>query len=152
MKKANRIPATQPLSSTIRSPLALIEKEISLQGTLLPEQFFTPTYESHVNWSGERLLMLAVLQEALHSYLRYSTSTTHRGNRLFTEAQNWFWSQEREYLYSFESVCLHLQLTPDYIRRGLQQHSQPETQRTNVARSLHCRRPSAGTHLMTLAA
>lgn len=107
-------------AATLTAPLLpRIEGDLQVSVALLPEQFFTPPQESHVNWTGERLLMLAVLQEAINAYLQYASAKTHRGKRLFAETYRWFWSQEREYLYSFESICLHLHLDPDYLRRGL---------------------------------
>lgn len=90
---------------------------------MLPAQFFTSGHESHGNWTGERLLLLAVLQEAVHTYLRYCRSRTRRGQRLFAEVQAWFSSTEHHYLYSFVSICEHLDLDPDCLRRGVVQRA-----------------------------
>jgi hypothetical protein len=57
-------------------------EEFWRQEQLLPEQFFTSAHESYGAWTGERLLMLAILQEAVHTYLRYCSSETRRGKRL----------------------------------------------------------------------
>lgn len=92
---------------------------------LLPEQFFVPAWESAVVWTGERRLLGAVLQEAVHTFLTYRDARTARGQRLFRETQEWFWSEDCDWLYAFESICLHLQLDPDYIRRGLQRWQRP---------------------------
>src|SRR5262245_37186605 len=42
---------------------------------VLPEQFFCPSNESFAVWTGERRLLLAVLEEAVTSFLRYRNST-----------------------------------------------------------------------------
>ncbi|MGE0824901.1 MAG: hypothetical protein AB7G75_16850 [Candidatus Binatia bacterium] len=97
---------------------------------VLPEQFFAEAKETHTVWTGERLLMLAVLQEALHSYDKYQGVQTKKGQRLFAEVREWFWSSERHYLYSFETICDHLLLAPDYIRRRLQQDRAPQQRAT----------------------
>jgi hypothetical protein len=66
------------------------------------------------------LLMFAVLQEAVHTYLTYRDVRTRRGRRLFEETRAWFWSRESSWLYAFESICQYLHLDPSYIRRGLE--------------------------------
>lgn len=93
--------------------------------TITPEQFFVPAWQSSVMWTGERRLLLAVIEEAIHSFLKYRDARTIRGQRLFRETQEWFWSPEQDWLYSFESICQHLHLDPDYIRRGLQRWQHP---------------------------
>jgi hypothetical protein len=92
---------------------------------LLPEQFFVPAWESEAVWTGERRLLCAVLQEAVHAFLKYREVRTVRGHRLFREAQEWFWSEQCDGLYAFESICRHLHLDPDYIRQGLQRGQRP---------------------------
>ena len=96
------------------------DERAGIVGEVLPEQFYTPAQESHERWTGERGLMLAVLEEAVHSYLKYRNSTTRRGRRLFAETQAWFWSDDQEYLFAFENICTYLQLDPNYVRRGLE--------------------------------
>lgn len=110
-------------------------------GALLPEQFYIPAHESHKRWTGERRLMLAVLQEAVQAYLKYSLSTTHRGRRLFEETRTWFWSLEQPYLFSFESLCAYLQLDPDYIRRGLEARIQQQRSCSSLTRGTYQRAP-----------
>ena len=91
----------------------------------LPEQLFVPALESAAVWTGERRLLLAVLQEAVHTFLTYRDVVTQRRQRLFHEVQAWFWSEQSDWLYAFESICSHLHLDPDYIRRGLQRGQRP---------------------------
>ena len=109
---------------------------------MMPEQFFTSGPESHASWTGERLLLLAVLQEAVHTYLRYCHSRTRRGQRLFAEVQAWFSSNERHYLYSFVSTCEHLDMDPEYLRRGIVQRAASTTKNSQPAHALP-RRASA---------
>ena len=85
----------------------------------VPEQFFTPALESHARWNGDRRLLLAVLKSAVHEFCKYRHSDTRRGKRLLQEAEEWFWSSDRTWLYSFESICLYLDLEPNTIRQGL---------------------------------
>lgn len=152
MKKMNYAATAQPLSSTTTTPIA-VEENLRIAEPILPNQFFTPAHESHLNWTGERLPMLAVLQETVHAYHRYAASKTHRGRRLFSDACSWFWSQERDYLYSFESICLHLQIDPSYVRKGLHHCQQAKApQQTKVVRASQRRRAQPAASLITLAA
>jgi len=86
---------------------------------ITPEQFFIPASDSIANWTGERRLLLAVLEEAVATFIRYKDATTTRGKRLFREVREWFGSNERNYVCAFESICDHLSLDPDYVRSGL---------------------------------
>jgi hypothetical protein len=122
--------------STDRSP--------EIFGAVLPEQFCTPAQESHERWTGERGLMLAVLEEAVQSYLKYGHSTTHRGQRLFAETKAWFWSRDLDYLFSFGSICAYLQLDPAYIRRGLEAQIRHQRSRPPLARVTYRRAAVSG--------
>lgn len=86
---------------------------------LLPEQFFTPARRSAALWSSERRLLLAVLQDALACWFHHRHARNVRGRRVFRETQDWFWAKDRDWLYAFECICEHLELDPDYLRRGL---------------------------------
>jgi hypothetical protein len=100
---------------------------------VLPEQFFRPGGASHAVWTGERRLLLAVLEEALESFFRYRNTTTRRGQRLFNETIEWFWDRDQEWLYSFETICQHLDLDAEYIRGGLQRLYETETDEKTLA-------------------
>ena len=116
---------------TSSPPEVSSDERAGIFGELLPEQFYTPAQESHERWTGERGLMLAVLEEAVHSYLKYRNATTRRGRRLFAETQAWFWSDDQEYLFAFENICTYLQLDPNYVRRGLEGTAQLRLPRSN---------------------
>ncbi len=88
------------------------------------EQFFPFEQEPFIPWTGSRRLLLGVLQDALRSLLQYRSARSRLGKRIFREAQAWIWAEDQEWLYSFENICSHLQLDPNYIRQGLQQHLQ----------------------------
>lgn len=63
-------------------------------------------------WSGIRALMLAVLEEAIHS-LRSPDSLAH------AEAELWMTSRDRRYVFSFVVVCEGLGLEPSAVRRSV---------------------------------
>src|SRR5713101_6594058 len=65
------------------SPMRVAERELAfIDETLLPEQFLTPAYESRRIWTGERRLLLGVLEEAVHSFFQYRSARTSRGKQL----------------------------------------------------------------------
>ena len=84
-----------------------------------PEQFFFSALDSVASWTGERRLLLAILEEAATTFIRYKDATTTRGKRLFREVREWFWSSECNYVCSFASICDHLHIDPEYVRAGL---------------------------------
>jgi hypothetical protein len=63
----------------------------------------------------EKELMLAVLKDAMIIYKKQFCS----GNALFKEAETWLFDRERDRLFSFETVCAVLGLSPGKIRRDL---------------------------------
>lgn len=97
-----------------------------------PEQFFVQSRESQQVWNGERQLLLAVLEHAIHDFYKYRHSHTRRGERLFREVKQWLWSPERNWLYAFESICLHLNLDPNAVRQRLQ-HDEADTPQASRA-------------------
>ena len=99
--------------------LPRVEVAKSLNGLTVPSQFFLLATESHAHWSGSRRLMLSVLQDALTTWNRYRRDPSTRGQRLFRETQEWFWSADEGWLYTFKNVCQHLDLDPDAIREQL---------------------------------
>jgi hypothetical protein len=67
----------------------------------------------------ERLLMLAVLEDAVDCFQKYALSKDPRGRLLFSEAKDWVDSGDKGWLFSFENICDTLEIDPSYVRRGL---------------------------------
>ena len=86
--------------------------------TLLPEQLVLPGRQA---MQGERLLMLAVLEDALDCYRKCRRSRDPATRLLFDETRAWVESREHDRLFSFESVCEALDIDPDYLRRRLRE-------------------------------
>jgi hypothetical protein len=63
----------------------------------------------------EKELMLAVLKDAIMIYKK----RIYSGNALFKEAETWLFDRERDRLFSFETVCAVLGLSPGKIRSEL---------------------------------
>jgi hypothetical protein len=67
----------------------------------------------------EKRLMLAVLEDAVVCFQKYVSASSRSGKKQFSEAENWFFSEPNQGLYSIDNVCEILGLSPSYIRTGL---------------------------------
>jgi hypothetical protein len=86
--------------------------------TILPSQFFDRV-QIDASLQPEKRLMLAVLEDAVGTFQKYVTATGRRGQRLFSEAEEWFASEPGDWPFAFETICQALGLEPAYIRGGL---------------------------------
>ncbi len=87
--------------------------------------FFEPTDSGVVEHvfkknlrEGEQKLMLAVLENAIEDFQKYVFATDKRGKELFQETEEWILETNSPSFFSFENICAHLDLDPDYVRRG----------------------------------
>jgi hypothetical protein len=69
----------------------------------------------------ERALLLAVLSEAIDTFRRFALSRSARGQRLFRQAKEWLWDDEADYFFSCRNICEVMGLDASYLRRGLLQ-------------------------------
>jgi hypothetical protein len=68
---------------------------------------------------GEKMLMLAVLENAIEDFQRYVRANDQKGKELFQEAEEWFMAVDTDSLFSFENICEFLRLDASYLRQGL---------------------------------
>jgi hypothetical protein len=71
--------------------------------------------------------MCAVLDDALHCFQQQFVKCGQRAERLAREAEEWMFSEDTTWPFSFVNICRQLGLEPAYIRRGLKQwkHGRP---------------------------
>lgn len=86
--------------------------------TLLASQYFDRIRRRRAP-DGERRLMIAVLEDAIHVYLKNCGARDAHHRALFLDAEEWIESDDSTSFYSFENVCAVLDLDADYLRRGL---------------------------------
>lgn len=70
-------------------------------------------------WQPERRLMLAVLEDALETYLTHLTSVRGIGRARFAEVANWFRAEDTKWPFSFVNICDACGLDAAVIRRML---------------------------------
>ena len=102
-----------------------------------------PRHKVRVQGGGapEHLLLLAVLEEALHCYQKYLLATKGRPRRLFREAEEWITSGDSDLLFSFEHICMVVGLDPSYIRRTLYRWRDREIANASDAQKHLCQQP-----------
>ena len=74
---------------------------------------------------AEAALMCAVLEDAIDCFREQFGRATRRAKHLGREAEEWLFSDDLHWPFSFVSICSALDLCPQYIRQGLKQ-SAPE--------------------------
>ena len=88
-----------------------------------PEQFYGPR-PSLASGRPEAALMRAVLADALGCFQKGLVHQGRRVQRLAREAEEWLFSDDARWPFSFVSICAVLGLEPAYLRRGLQRWRQ----------------------------
>ncbi len=88
--------------------------------TLLPVQYFEAMRRKHL-LEGEKRLILSVLEDAVECFMKCINSPTHKGQRLFREAEEWINHEDKHWVFSFDNVCDMLDINAEYMRRGLRQ-------------------------------
>ena len=67
---------------------------------------------------GEKGLMLAILENAIEDCQKYVLATDKKGQGLFDAAEAWILETNSPSFFSFNNICEHLELAPDYMRKG----------------------------------
>jgi hypothetical protein len=93
--------------------------ELLAPDTVLPEQLAAPRRDSLI--SGERALMLAVLEDAIRCYLEPPRGAV----RVQREAENWIFHGDESWPFSFVNICDALGLAAGPMRRKLREQCRP---------------------------
>jgi transposase-like protein len=88
--------------------------------TLLPIQYFEAMRRKHL-LEGEKRLILSVLEDAVECFMKCIDSPSNKGQRLFREADEWIFLEDKRWVFSFDNVAEMLDINPEYMRRGLRQ-------------------------------
>jgi hypothetical protein len=70
--------------------------------------------------SPEKRLILAILDDAVQSFVANMRPRSPKELREFAEAQMWIMEVNSGWIFSFDAICNQLGLDPDYLRGGLQ--------------------------------
>ena len=93
---------------------------------VLPCQFFSPPRH---HYKGEMALMFAVLEDAVRCFTKQFIEKRLRTQRLAEEAEEWVFTDDERWPFSFVNICAALGIDPQYLRQQLaqlrQQHPSP---------------------------
>lgn len=89
------------------------------QPDILIETQYQSTYRRRFHLDPERVLMLAVLQDAVVCFQEHVQSTCKRKQAMHRDAQDWILNRDQSYPFSFENVCEALGYDAEYLRKGL---------------------------------
>jgi hypothetical protein len=85
------------------------------------ERFFD-NYRRSEHLQPEKVLLQAILEDALHCYFKYARARDRAGRQAFHEAEQWILGGGNGWIFSFDNVCAHLGLDPQYVRRGVERN------------------------------
>ncbi|MEK7085004.1 MAG: hypothetical protein AAB904_00580 [Patescibacteria group bacterium] len=86
---------------------------------VLPEQLYFPSLPEGENYE-ERALRYALIEISVRDFQKYRRAARKREMRLSREAEEWLFSDDATWPYSFCNVCEALGWDPAWIRRMLQ--------------------------------
>ena len=95
--------------------------------TPLPEQYFTLLGRKPLQ--GEKRLLLAMLEDAVHCFQTYPLAKKPHERRLFQEAEEWIVSTDGLWFFSFENICDALGINPGRMREALKVWKEEQTLR-----------------------
>jgi len=88
----------------------------------LAQQYFDSLRRSE-HLEPEKALLIALLEDAIDTYRKFSRAQDREGKEQFREAEKWIMALDDRWIFAFNNVCELLDLDPDYIRRGLREMS-----------------------------
>lgn len=80
---------------------------------------------------GEKRLMLAMLENVLEDFQKYVLATDKKGKDLFDAAEQWILESDSESFFSFDNICQHLDLDPEYMRKGFRRWKEAALNKSN---------------------
>jgi hypothetical protein len=86
--------------------------------TLITQQY-AATFRRSEHFDPEKVLVAAILDDAIQEYRKYSGAQDPKGKKRFREVEEWIMHGNNGWIFSFNNVCDFLGLDPDYIRHGL---------------------------------
>ena len=100
--------------------MAAIKEDYFLQNDADIVEQYAESFRKALPFGGEKMLMLAVLEEAVDCYKRNLLLKDRKAQNLFAETEAWLLAHGDDVLFSFENVCDALELDADYLRAGLE--------------------------------
>jgi hypothetical protein len=111
------------------------------QPDVLIESQYQSTQTRQLPMDPERVLMLAVLRDAVSCYQDHVSARKGPKRSLHLEAEGWILDRDRSNLFAFEVLCEALGYDPEYMRAGLCRWKEAALERSGIKRHVN---PLAG--------
>ena len=72
--------------------------------------------------------MAMILEDAMDCYVRLAEAKSSAARRQYRDAARWLFGAAHDWIFSFESICAHLGVAPEFVRCQLRS-SQPAQRR-----------------------
>jgi hypothetical protein len=92
--------------------------------TMLPSQYFAAALRRRGALKPERRLIIAILQDAIECYQKNLFAREGKARQLYADAEEWINSEDRTHYFSYENLCEILDMSPEFMRRGLHEWRQ----------------------------
>jgi hypothetical protein len=89
------------------------------QPDILIQSQFQATHQRRFHQEPEKVLMLALLEDAIVCFQDNLGSDCKRKKALFEDAEKWILDDDGSYIFSFENICEVLGLDASYLRDGM---------------------------------
>jgi hypothetical protein len=103
--------------------LKLMESKRTQTGALVaplePSEDYYDEQRSDIRVRPIKRLMLAVLEDALNCLDKHANAKHGDCLRIYREAEQWFYRNYDDSIFSFSTVCETLGIEPNYLRSGL---------------------------------
>ena len=76
-------------------------------------------FRANVYHQPEKMLVLAVLADAILCFQKYLSAKDQPRKRMFRDAKNWLWSDRNDWPFSYRNACDVLGFDAHYLRQGL---------------------------------
>lgn len=94
-----------------------------LIGALAPDDTiftdYSATFHRTEYLEPEKVLLLAVLEDAIDHFQNDRNATDRLSRARFQEAETWIMTERDDWLFTFDNVCDLLGLDPGYLREQL---------------------------------
>jgi hypothetical protein len=86
---------------------------------ILIQSQYAATYQRRFQQEPEKVLMLALLEDAIICFQDYLGTDCKRKMALFQDAETWILDDDTSYIFSFVNICDVLGFDASYLREGL---------------------------------
>ena len=93
--------------------------EALFQPDILIQSQYQATHQRRFHQEPEKVLMLALLEDAIVCFQDNFGTDCKRKKALFQDAEEWILDHDASYIFSFENICDVLGFDAGYLRDGL---------------------------------